>query len=245
MPSGTDVRACFFAGDGSDAESDMIRLNVTDHFSHIPAKVGAFYRHVREHYEFDWLFKCDDDTYLVVERLTELIGTHDLVGNEFLKRVGRNKFASGGAGYLLSRRMVERLAENKSLSAVGPEDVIFTGAALRAGATWRATTRLGWNAKRIPRRENDQVSCHWISPDKMRAIHAAMRQNPVRVLEVVHPQWQDRVALFESGFFSRCSAADYGRWSWKNSNHLILEWFDWNSERFQVVANDTVRLVAL
>lgn len=243
MPSGTDVQAYFFAGAGPDAESDMIRLNVTDDYAHLPAKVGAFYRHVLEHYEFDWLFKCDDDTYVAVERLIELITTHDLVGNEFLNRRGPNKFASGGAGYLLSRRMVEKLAENMSLAAVGPEDVIFTGAALFAGATWRATARLGWNANRIPRRENDQVSCHRISPEKMRAIHAAMRQYPVRVLEIIHPRWHDRVALFESGFFTRCAAADYGRWSWEDSNHLLLEWFDWNSERFQIQAQEAARLV--
>ena len=42
--------------------------------------VMAFYQYALEHYDFDWLFKCDDDTWLALDRLESLCdGRYDLV----------------------------------------------------------------------------------------------------------------------------------------------------------------------
>ena len=80
-------------------------LWVEDDYRHLPAKGLAFYQYALEHYDFDWLFKCDDDTYLALDRLESLCdGRYDLVGDMSLADRG---FPSGGAGYLMSRALVE------------------------------------------------------------------------------------------------------------------------------------------
>ena len=43
-------------------EPDVVALWVEDDYRHLPAKGLAFYQYALEHYDFDWLFKCDDDT---------------------------------------------------------------------------------------------------------------------------------------------------------------------------------------
>jgi GR25 family glycosyltransferase involved in LPS biosynthesis len=224
------IRACFFVGSVENAEADVVALDVPDDYKHLPAKVRAFYRYALEHFEFDWLFKCDDDTYVHIERLRELAGTHDLVGNEFLK--SSKPFASGGAGYLLSRRAVELLAKDDTLPTKGPEDVILTGRVLAEGLTWKATSRLCWNAKRIPQPSNDVITCHWINPDKMTMIHQIVKSVELETVDVVHPHWRDKIVLYDSGFFSRKQHVDSGTWTRDNKGTLRLAWFNWKPERF-------------
>ena len=55
-------------------------LWVEDDYRHLPAKGLAFYQYALEHYDFDWLFKCDDDTWLALDRLESLCdGRYDQV----------------------------------------------------------------------------------------------------------------------------------------------------------------------
>lgn len=223
------VEARFFVGTGVVDEADTVVLNAPDDYDYLPAKVGAFFRYALEHFKFDWLFKCDDDTYLMPERLLSLLGTHDVVGNDFLAARGS---ASGGAGYLLSRKAVEALVADDSLAATGPEDVIFTGALVQRGWSWAATPRLCFDARRVPTLSNNMVTCHWISPARMLAIHAGLFDSAVEEVKLQHPCWSDSVVLYASGLFSRKSCGDSGRWTRNEDGALLLEWFDWGPERF-------------
>ena len=61
------------------------------------------YQHHRD--EFDWFLKTDDDTFMVIENLRELLRSFDTkeplhFGHHF-KALGG--YFSGGAGYVLSR----------------------------------------------------------------------------------------------------------------------------------------------
>jgi hypothetical protein len=183
------IECRFFVGGGQpvDGEDDTIVLAADDSYGLLPGKVIAFFRHALEHFEFDWLFKCDDDTYVALDRLRTLLEFDvEMVGNETLADRGS---PSGGAGYLLSRRMVERIVLDGSLTEWGAEDVIVGEAAIRHGATWESTARLRWSANPSPRLDNDLITAHWCSPERMRAIHSAMTTTPVRRITGSSPSW--------------------------------------------------------
>lgn len=61
---------------------------------------------------WDWVFKCDDDTYVVVDELTASLNEYDpsqpwFIGN-LIQPTGKTESVSGGAGYALSRGLLEK-----------------------------------------------------------------------------------------------------------------------------------------
>jgi hypothetical protein len=172
LPQGAD--ALFFVGQGPPpAEERLIQLAVQDDYLSLPRKVQALCRFALEHYEFDYLFKCDDDTYVSIERLFDLLKERaQYIGGAEWVREG---YASGGAGYLLSRRAVELVA-GAPVPADGAEDVWVGRVLSAAGVKLRPTARLLMDHRDHPRRENNIVSAHWCSPELMKAIHAGLRE---------------------------------------------------------------------
>jgi len=72
--------------------------------------------------DWQYLFKCDDDTYVAVARLLAYdIAGRDYIGGDWTRGVG---FASGGGGYFRSRRAAEVVAENLD-EETGPEDALM------------------------------------------------------------------------------------------------------------------------
>lgn len=230
FPRGLDrFDARFFTGCGGVVEEeDTVVLDVGDDYDHLPAKVMAFFRHALEHFEFDWLFKCDDDTYVDLSRLQDLaLDGVDLVGNRFLWERGA---PSGGAGYLLSRRIVERLVREGMVPATGDEDLLIGREAMRLGAVVMATNRLRHNAYSYPRQDNDLVTAHWLGPERMRAVHTLRHGTPVAEIEVEHPMWNDKLLIHGNGVFARKQGMCSGLLTGEPGN-AILQWFDWEPER--------------
>ncbi|RYD67789.1 MAG: glycosyltransferase family 2 protein, partial [Verrucomicrobiaceae bacterium] len=240
-PDGTTVR--FFVGGGGPPDGDdVIVLLVDDSHTFLPTKVMAFFHHALEHFQFDWLFKCNDDTYVDLTRLAELTRDGlDLIGSEVLVSRGS---PSGGAGYFLSRSMVERLVAEADIPQAGDEDVLIGKAAVSLGAVTCATNRLVYNHSRFPRVENAVVSSHRCSPDRMRAIHTIRFSIPVGEIPVCHPQWEDRIQLFEGGTFIRKSTDCAGIYQ-KSDGSFLLRWFDWGVESFGLADDGTLYLTKM
>ena len=62
-------------------------------------------------YDWDFLFKCDDDSYVVFDRVTDLLKGQNKNKNLYLGKSQFQKgvqFAQGGAGYVLGRESVEK-----------------------------------------------------------------------------------------------------------------------------------------
>lgn len=214
-----DIEALFFVGSGTQQcldEPDTVFLEAPDSYEELPAKVVAFFVYALENHEFDWLFKCDDDTYVALDRLHDLtVGDHAIVGNPFLKRSG---YPSGGAGYMLSREIVECIARGEPLATSGAEDIIIGTAALRYGAVPFSTDRLCYDRSRIPRRENDLISCHWCSPDELRSTDAVYRGevwrlNDIRSTHSSYAQYQ----FFQNGYFGHDLTSICGKWTIEDS----------------------------
>jgi len=85
-----------------------LHLPCPDDYASLSQKTRWFCRWALANRAFDYLFKCDDDTYLVPDRLLgmDLSGV-DYLGGEWTPSVG---YASGGAGYFLSHNAASIVA---------------------------------------------------------------------------------------------------------------------------------------
>ncbi|MDR2430503.1 MAG: glycosyltransferase family 92 protein [Puniceicoccales bacterium] len=227
------VHAVFFHGKTeipTENTDDTVELDVSDIYDLLPAKVLAFFRHALEHYDFDWIFKCDDDTYLAMERVISMLdGNHGLIGDRMLDSRGA---PSGGAGYFLSRPTVEKLLERQAdIARSGPEDLIIGRfVAERLKVPFLSSKRLCSDYSRFPRRDNDFVSAHWCSPQKIRAIHAIHDRTPDAIFEGIHRDWNDRVLFFDNGLYCRVTSGCIGHWALDGNGVLTLCWEDWPTE---------------
>lgn len=231
------IECRFFVGRGEplDAEPDTISVDADDSYDFLPQKVIAFFRHALENFEFDWLFKCDDDTYVALDRLHALTTMGgDLVGNETLANRGS---PSGGAGYLLSRQIVNRIVEDHALSLFGAEDIIVGEAAVGHGAKPVSTERLRWNANPCPTADNNLITAHWCTPDRMRAIHTALVKKPSKTIQANNRNWNDELLFFDNGYFLRRQSGCNGRWESEVETDYKLLWFDWEQENLVIDQN--------
>lgn len=224
------VMCRFFVGGehGSPREGkDMIYLCAPDTYNALPEKVLAFFRYAVDHYEFDWLFKCDDDTFVALDRLEELTNPEfDLIGNML---VNIRNAPSGGAGYFLSRRLVEQILRQPGILMTGAEDLVFGELAFRLGARCVATERLGMKPTPYPMPYNNLVTSHWCGPDYLRAIEAFQWKTPICRYDGEHVSWKDVLSFYDNGLFRREGSGCAGFYT-LSSNALTLHWFSWGDE---------------
>lgn len=211
-------------------EPDVVNLWVDDGYYHLPAKGLAFYKWALENYDFDWLFKCDDDTYLALDRLAGLCDScYDLIGD---LSVEIRKAPSGGAGYLMSRRLVELFVQNSDkVSATGAEDVIFGHLACELGVPMLASKKLGMYSSPAPHQGNELVSCHWCPPDRLRDIDLLFYTQPMAIIPGVHPHWKDDVLFYANGRFMRKASGCMGWYSLCPKRELVLRWDKWPADK--------------
>ena len=161
-PLHTIVRSVFLIGSpGLDAPSLADRYLLlpgpSDYLS-LPQRTRAFCQWAIARDDWDYLFKCDDDTYVSISRLIRYPLTADYIGAEWRPGVG---YASGGAGYFLSRRAAEVVAEHLTQKE-GPEDVYVRDALASQGIPFTRDQRfvaLGDEELR-PRAGNDLITLH-------------------------------------------------------------------------------------
>ena len=150
---------------------EMLFLDVPNGYPELPQRTRAFCRWALEGDDWTYLFKCDDDSYVSACRLAAYdTAGRDYIGAEWQPGVG---YGSGGAGYFLSRKAAQIVAENLT-EPTGAEDLLVGRLLARAGIPLSIEPRLiafGDDAHR-PRRDNDILTVHGVTAALFMAAHA-------------------------------------------------------------------------
>ena len=142
-------------------------------------------------YEWDFLFKCDDDTYVNFDKLIEFLKDYDANLDWYIGKEIVNPFpyAQGGAGYILTRTAVKKCLEslkhfykiqfkNKSAEdysiglALRNQKINLTPTKLLSTQTpkfARLNQRICINAIM----NHDKITTHYVNSNTMRQIHEA------------------------------------------------------------------------
>lgn len=195
-----EVAVMYFEGSATMADFDWDRAGVAPRdVVHLPANTTATMRTEQalphallRHPDASWLFKGDDDAYLHIGRLVRVLLAHDAAAPLLLGRSVDEwgpAFASGGAGYALSRETLARILPhlpscNNATSGfrdTTQEDVMVTVCVQKHASSAALTDVPGLNWHRpealLPRasfRDIDAlaapISYHYIDPARITAI---------------------------------------------------------------------------
>jgi LicD family len=160
----TIVRSVFLIGSPGLEEPALAGRNLLlpgpSNYQFLPQRTRAFCQWAIARDDWDYLFKCDDDTYVAMPRLVRYPLTADYIGAEWRPGV---RYASGGAGYFLSRKAAAAVAEHLTQKE-GPEDVYVRDALASQGIPFTQDQRfvaVGDEELR-PRAGNDLITLHCV-----------------------------------------------------------------------------------
>lgn len=157
-------------------EGNALQLSCKDDYESLSFKTYQALSYIDQHVDFDYVFKCDDDTYVDIKRLKKMVErcNHDYVGSLFQgfhPRKTNYRIASGG-GYLLSRHAVKCILKKplSSCAQQGYEDVMVYDYLKECNIHLRHDNRLNPEAYPDPYEHLRVVSCHHVDPTLMEKI---------------------------------------------------------------------------
>ena len=154
---------------------DMVSLPGIGHNREaLPAATLAMLRWAVAHWNFDHLFCCHDDTFTALPRLANVVMPRGaaMVGNPDAVRV--YVAMHGGAGYILSRDMVELLAYQPPALTRSPADVYISQEVQRQGGVLMPDRRFHHKTDLVPAPGNALITAHGCQPGDMVRIMDAL-----------------------------------------------------------------------
>ncbi|XP_065575770.1 glycoprotein-N-acetylgalactosamine 3-beta-galactosyltransferase 1-like isoform X1 [Artemia franciscana] len=138
-----------FVSSKEDSSLPTIAFRVPDTKTHLWGKTKEAFKFIYNNYsdKADWFFKADDDTFAIPENARYLLSRYNtsepIYFGAKIKRSQSNSFASGGAGYILSKEALRRFAtialKNQSICDVkateGKEDINIASCLNKVGVT--------------------------------------------------------------------------------------------------------------
>lgn len=185
---------------------DMLFLPCPNEYHALPQRTYHWCHWLLQQPNWEYGFKCDDDTYVAAERLDAVLQnlTADYAGVEWHPQMN---YGSGGAGYFLSRRAVEIVARELT-HQTGAEDLLVGEVLRRNGITLHMDEHLKQSAfgdeHRRPRDDNTYVTGHGISVEQFLDSHRRLyeRQPQFAVSSEVVAQFHDAKQMPPTGITS-------------------------------------------
>lgn len=208
-------------------EGNILYLPCPDDYDSLPQKTRWFCLWALAHGgQWDRLLKCDDDTYVQVDRLVDgkwempIVGCKDGNGDHF----------HGGAGYLISREAALAIASYLT-SPTGLEDWKARDAVAHCGMWFEHDDRFCFDKRRMPMPSNEQITCHYASPVRMRLIHdsffRAAADAEITIPQTIHHIWlgggtiPDRLVSFRDSWAERHPGWEMKLWTEENLPPLV------------------------
>jgi hypothetical protein len=158
----------FFLGEGQNgvAAPDETILSVPDDYNHLVQKVRKMIEYALSG-GYDYLFKCDLDTYCHIPRLLSSgFQNQEWSGSVY-----------GGAGYWLSRKAMFSVIQ--SPDETGSEDLYVQQSLEANGFKIHSDERYHSKTSEGPANTNHLITTHWYSDNGKRCIRANERFNLV------------------------------------------------------------------
>jgi len=103
---------CFFYEGSNETryipEENRLLVSCPDDYENLALKTYLACKYIADNFDFDFLVKCDDDTYVNFDKLNNIIIRDDYTGYQYNTR--DVNYMDGG-GYVLSRKAVELIAQ--------------------------------------------------------------------------------------------------------------------------------------
>ena len=237
-----------------------------DTYSNLPRKTLAGLRHALELPDWDFVFKCDDDTFAWPVRVSTVLAEQSSERPLYLGSGGWNvsvettrplkpgessysfPFFPGGGGYILTRPALEQAwyALEEELDREGPEDVLLGLGMYRGGV--EATALGGFFCHgQCPEQLifGSAASIHWIPPADIPLFYRLLTGLAARPFELAdaHTGWGDVGFYGALGFESQDVRVGGQRWRQTIAAHpnsrLLLRTTPGALFRLQGALNDT------
>ncbi len=167
-----NIEILFLIGDESVStpvqRDDILYLPCRDDYESLVQKVRWFTRWACDNRDFEYILKCDDDTFVVIDRLLMTPWSGDFIGYDM------GDFASGGAGYLLSPHAAKIVSESIGDSDIGAEDVKVAASLKEAGIHLIHDEGFRPGHERFPTLFNNIVTNHYCNVAQMKRIKARL-----------------------------------------------------------------------
>jgi hypothetical protein len=183
----------FYVGEGPSVnEPDVVQLSISDSYDGLRDKTPEALRHALQ-FEWDWLLKCDDDVYVVPERLEDALKSAQLFYG-YDKRETRPHephyvgcvtrppdFYGYGGAYFLDRWLTTRIMRTEAEDRIKHADMFnpslgedgWIGHLARKHVRYWMTDALNNNPEPVPTLYNNLATCHRKDPIAMRQAHLA------------------------------------------------------------------------
>lgn len=168
------VEAFFVVGGYTEnnIKRGQLCLAVPDGYEDLSFKTHQMLKWVDAHYDFDYFFKADDDTFVAVDRLIDRLEEGgDYVGHRL------DDYASGGAGYLLSAKALKVAAKRYRPELGGCEDILLARS-LAPEFEPQHDGRFQHAFEHPPSIFNDKITTHWVNdPERWEKVLTAYGRN--------------------------------------------------------------------
>lgn len=169
-----DLRFFYGLPHSRKLEDDEVYLNVKDDYESLPFKTIAICRWALEK-GYDYLFKCDDDTFVWVDRLMKELMEDPRLDYGGYEHAG---VCTGGPGYILSKRAMKIIADSSPTHWAEDCHVGITLTNQRINVTMLPNHRPGFSAhwydiSNIP---PGTVTIHAVKPTDMRVLYDRERK---------------------------------------------------------------------
>lgn len=155
------------------AEENILYFSCPDDYENLSLKMKHFFTAIPHlKHDYNYILKCDDDTFINVPNLLEFNTKNRLyVGNELKGFKRGDGVASGGAGYLLHKNCVPVLAKFLPDTGSRMEDVYVASVLKKFDIALLHSTHFDPNhAKKnqiVPNSTNKNVTTHYVTPKQM------------------------------------------------------------------------------
>jgi hypothetical protein len=162
-----------FLGCKERPDQNMVGWNTTDDYDSCPIKLMRFLQNYELPEGTDWIVFADDDTFMFPERLNALLFTLNPNRSLYVGSHCNDEwlYMSGGAGFVVSRTLFERLREytrsqpDKALHVAKYSDKSFGDWVFKCGGMHIVDERFHGNYSETF--AESCISCHYVTKDGM------------------------------------------------------------------------------